>query len=201
MHMCIFYRTERKRNCGCSIFPFFVIFNVSGWQIRGSNTFEKWYDWVSWSFVFLKIRFCVGSKFWMEPKGWPFLSVSNHKSNRLTIYMFECCQIPHTSRVYWNFVLMGHRVCSMQVRQWEWQTYILRFFSPVLLQIPYCLDYCNFIGSSKSGIVSPLILLLLKIVLTATIPMDFLTDFRISLSILTQKASWDLTWNYIEYTD
>lgn len=30
-----------KETMGCSVFPFVVIFNISGWQIQGSNTCKK----------------------------------------------------------------------------------------------------------------------------------------------------------------
>lgn len=75
----------------------------------------KMEDWVSWSFVFLKMWFCVGSKFWLEPKGWPLLAVSSHRSNMLIIYLLW---------VHWHFVLLGHRQCSMQVGQQQWQVQI-----------------------------------------------------------------------------
>lgn len=127
----------------------------------------------------------------MESKEWPLLAVSSHRCNMLTIYLLW---------IHWSFVLIGHKQCNMQMGQQEWQTYIMHFLSPVLLQIPSCIDYCNFIEGSKSGIVSPMILFF-KIVLTTTDPVHFLTNFRISLSIFTlKKISWDLIWNYTEYT-
>lgn len=63
-------RVEWNWNCGLFRLSFFVIiFNISGWQLRGSNTYQKGYDWVSWSFVFLGMCLWVGSSKWNKKGG------------------------------------------------------------------------------------------------------------------------------------
>lgn len=58
-------RTERKRNCGLSIFSFcVVIFKVSCWLLQGTNMSKQWYNRVPWLFLGMPLPF-----FWVASSG------------------------------------------------------------------------------------------------------------------------------------
>ena len=90
-----------------------------------------------------------GSKFWVEPKRWPLLAISNHRSKEIAIFLLWVLLSTHSSRVHLNLVLMGHGECNMQTGQQEWQTHILCIFTPIPLPMLCCLGYYSFIGRLK----------------------------------------------------
>lgn len=73
-------KTEKNRNYRYFSFSFYVIiFSISSWQIRESNSGRKEYDRVLWLFMFLRMPlpfFCVQRKVWFKQTVRPLRALS-----------------------------------------------------------------------------------------------------------------------------